>query len=66
VSSADPYDWRGRAKEAEAKLARIREEAEEWAALAPADDWGESVVDTFKADVGRALLNIISDREPQQ
>lgn len=38
------------------RLAAVRELGERWAALAPADDWGDSMGDTAAADVGRVLL----------
>jgi hypothetical protein len=53
-----------RARTAEAKLAAIRECAEAWAALAPADDWGLTPADTVAADCGRAILAIISGDTP--
>jgi hypothetical protein len=48
-----------RAEAAEAKLAAITKAAETWAALAPADDWGETPGSTVAADIGRAILAII-------
>jgi hypothetical protein len=55
--------WRERAERAEAKLAKLREHAETWAALAPADDWGLTPTDTVAADCGRAILAIIGTGE---
>lgn len=40
-------------------VARVREKATEWAALAPADDWGDTPQDTTLADAGRYLLRLI-------
>lgn len=39
-----------------ATLDRVRKRAEQWAALAPADDWGDTTTDTLTADHGRAIL----------
>ncbi len=55
--------WRERAVAAEARLAEIRERAETWAALAPADDWGLTPTDTVAADCGRAILAITGTGE---
>jgi hypothetical protein len=54
---------RARAEAAEATLAGVRTKAGEWAALAPADDWGESMGDTAIADCGRAILAITGSEE---
>jgi uncharacterized protein (DUF1778 family) len=45
-----------RAEQAETANNRVRVRAEQWAALAPADDWGDSTADTLTADHGRAIL----------
>ena len=42
-------------------LARIREKATEWTALAPPDDWGDTPQDTALADTGRYLLRLIDN-----
>ena len=42
--------------ELKATLDRVRAHAEQWAALAPADDWGDTTTDTLTADHGRAIL----------
>lgn len=42
--------------ELKATVARVRKRAEQWAALAPADDWGDTTADTLTADHGRAIL----------
>jgi hypothetical protein len=52
-----------RAERAEGKLAGARGSAEAWAALAPPDEWGESMADTIKSDCGRAILAIIGSEE---
>jgi hypothetical protein len=49
---------RERAEAAEARLAEVRAAAEEWAALAPADDWGDLGREET-ADCGRAILAVI-------
>jgi len=54
---------RERAGAAERKLAELIARAEEWAARAPADDWGLTPVDTVTADCGRAVLAIIGTEE---
>lgn len=55
--------WEGKThrceSDAEQCISQIREKAVEWAALAPADDWGDTPQDTALADVGRYLLNLI-------
>jgi hypothetical protein len=56
-------EHRERAEAAEGKLAELRKRAEEWSALAPADDWGLTPADTVTADVGRAILAIIGTGE---
>lgn len=48
-----------RAEQAEAAIARVRTLAEQWATLAPADDWGDSFTDTLSSDHGRALLAVL-------
>lgn len=45
-------------------LERVRALARSWAALAPADDWGESAAGTVAADCGRAILAAIEGWEP--
>jgi hypothetical protein len=54
---------RARAEIAEAKLGRITEAAETWAALAPPDDWGETPASTVTADIGRAILAITGEAQ---
>lgn len=39
-------------------LERVRALAQSWAALAPADDWGESMAGTAAADCGRLILSV--------
>lgn len=41
------------------KLAAVEKLATEMAAKAPAEDWGDDVVETAHADAGRAFLRII-------
>ncbi|WP_433520117.1 hypothetical protein ACQP2T_64000 (plasmid) [Nonomuraea sp. CA-143628] len=53
--------WRERAEKAEAGNARVRELGEQWRALAPDDDWGDSMADTVMADAGRAVLAALDD-----
>ena len=60
---AGAADGTERAERAGAKLAAIRERAEAWAALAPADDWGLTPTDTVAADCGRVILAVIGSEE---
>jgi DNA-binding SARP family transcriptional activator len=46
--------------EARAQVARVRAKAEEWAALAPEGDWGDSMDATITADMGRAVLALLN------
>lgn len=46
-------------RDAEQRLADIREKAAAWANLAPPDDWGNTPQDTVLSDVGRLLMQII-------
>lgn len=39
----------------------VTTQAEEWAKLAPPNDWGESVHDAVLSDVGRKIQRIIKD-----
>jgi hypothetical protein len=48
-----------RAQTAEAALARIRAAATEWAALAAPDDWGNDMVESVTAEVGRRVLALL-------
>lgn len=54
-----------RAVQAEATIARVRQRAERWAALAPPDDWGDNMADTVFADAGRLILADL-DRPAEQ
>ena len=47
-----------------AALNRVREQAEQWAALAPSDDWGDGPQDALKADIGRFLLRLVDGQQP--
>ena len=42
--------------EARAAVARVEALAQQWAALAPADDWGDDMASTVQADLGRSVL----------
>ena len=63
MAEAASVPERERAERAEAKLAALRKHAAEWAARAPADDWGLTPADTVTADCGRAILAIIGSEE---
>lgn len=63
LEGAAPLIAGERAERAEAMLAAVREHAETWAALAPADDWGLTPTDTVAADCGRAILAIIKGED---
>ena len=43
-----------------AAVEKVLAEADRWAALAPPDDWGESMHGTALADAGRSLREAIS------
>lgn len=46
----------------------VRTKAEDWAALAPGDDWGEDIAQTIVADAGRGILATLDAAlsEPEQ
>ncbi len=46
-----------------ATLDRVRKRAEQWAAFAPANDWGDTTADTLTADLGRAILATLDQPE---
>lgn len=62
----DVADIRARALRAEAAVAAVAVKATEWQKLAPADDWGDTPQDTVMADVGRYLLKLMADANPEE
>jgi hypothetical protein len=61
----DRHRWRARAEQAKATIARAKELATTWAALASNDEWADNVTDTLTADFGRAVLAALDQpREP--